>query len=156
MPKHEVRFKTPTLEVGKADLEFEIRRDGELVGTLLLSKGALVWCPPNAQKGHKLEWTKFHKLAVENGVKESAKPKSNEAIEFNEEHTLAEIEDRLARTHAKKLYVIAKKKRPADEKALYELALAYSKKTWPEEAGKEAVKNAKNLIAHLRAHEALG
>ena len=40
---HVVTFSVPARTLGKADIEFVIRRDGTKFGTLRVSKGALVW-----------------------------------------------------------------------------------------------------------------
>jgi hypothetical protein len=40
---HEVRFSLPERELGKADIEFKIKKDGKAFGTLQVSKGAIVW-----------------------------------------------------------------------------------------------------------------
>ncbi len=56
---HEVRFELPRRALGKENLVFEVDEDGERLGTLLISKGAVVWYPGRAKKGYKLSWTRF-------------------------------------------------------------------------------------------------
>ncbi len=50
------------LELTKADLKFEVRRDGERFGTLMISRGAVVWKPRSGKKNYKVGWTKFDAL----------------------------------------------------------------------------------------------
>lgn len=67
MAKHTVTFNLPERELGKADVEFLIKRDGKVFGTLRISNGSLVWIPKNKQYGYKLVWTKLAELAEANG-----------------------------------------------------------------------------------------
>ena len=59
MAQHRVTFTTPALELGKADIELKVRKDGSVVGTMKISKGNLVWVPHDEQKGYKINWTEF-------------------------------------------------------------------------------------------------
>lgn len=56
----------PNLSLGKADVEFvvtsEVKGEGVL-GTLRISKGAIVWYPKKTTHGHKASWQKFSDLA---------------------------------------------------------------------------------------------
>lgn len=56
---HEVKFSIPERELGKSDIEFKVKKDGKLFGTLRVSKGALVWIPKDTIYGHKMSWTEF-------------------------------------------------------------------------------------------------
>jgi hypothetical protein len=56
-----VRIGSP-LELTKADITFEVRRDGERFGTLLISRGAVVWKPRSGKKNFKVGWAKFDQL----------------------------------------------------------------------------------------------
>lgn len=67
MAKHNVTFNLPERELGKADADFSIRRDGKAFGSLRISNGSLVWVPKNKQYGYKLGWTQFADLAEANG-----------------------------------------------------------------------------------------
>lgn len=60
--KHDVNFSIPSRELGKADITFDVRGDGEVIGRLEVSKGSLVWYPKNNSYGHKIGWTKFAQL----------------------------------------------------------------------------------------------
>ena len=57
--KHAVAMTTSSLELTKADVEFKVSRDGELFGTLYLSRGAVVWKPKAGKKNYKVGWAKF-------------------------------------------------------------------------------------------------
>lgn len=70
MAKHGVTFNLPERELGRADIEFLVKQDDVVFGTLKVSNGSLVWVPKNRQKGHKLVWKKFAELAIEHGQKE--------------------------------------------------------------------------------------
>jgi len=45
MATHRVTLKPPDIQVGKADFEFEVRRNGEKFGRLWVSKGGVVFMP---------------------------------------------------------------------------------------------------------------
>lgn len=59
---HKVRFASPDLELGKSDIEFRVKNNGEMVGRLLISKGNVEWRSKNKQKGKKLSWRRFDEL----------------------------------------------------------------------------------------------
>jgi hypothetical protein len=59
---HQVVFDVPARELGRADIKFQVRRDKELVGTLAVSNGSIVWFPRDTTYGHKLDWSTFDKL----------------------------------------------------------------------------------------------
>lgn len=56
----------PSLSLGKADVEFvvtsEVKGEGVL-GTLKISKGAIVWYPKKTTHGHKASWQNFNEIA---------------------------------------------------------------------------------------------
>lgn len=61
---HDVLFRVPNRSLGKADIEFTVKSDSEKLGTLRVSKGAVVWFRRDAQKGHKVTWKQLdHILA---------------------------------------------------------------------------------------------
>jgi hypothetical protein len=45
MAKHDVSFSIPERSLGKADVEFVVKADGAVFGTLAVSNGTLVWFP---------------------------------------------------------------------------------------------------------------
>ncbi len=57
---HDVRFSIPDRELGKADIEFKIKKNGKVFGTLRVSKGSIVWLPKDTSYGHKIGWNTFH------------------------------------------------------------------------------------------------
>ena len=59
---HDVRFSIPDRELGKADIEFKIKKAGKLFGTLRVSKGSIVWLPKDKTYGHKIGWKKFDEV----------------------------------------------------------------------------------------------
>ena len=62
---HNVMFNIPYRNLGKADVEFEVSKDGERFGKLKVSKGTLVWFPKNHTRGHKVGWTNFDRFMKE-------------------------------------------------------------------------------------------
>ena len=70
MAQHEVKFTIPERPLGKADVEFSVKRDGEAVGRLKVSNGTIVWVPRNKKYGFKLGWVKFDELMQQNGAPE--------------------------------------------------------------------------------------
>jgi hypothetical protein len=67
MADHDVYFSIPERELGKADVEFRVKRNGQAFGRLRVSVGSLVWVPANKKYGHKLGWKAFDQLAQEHG-----------------------------------------------------------------------------------------
>lgn len=65
MAQHVVRFSIPERNLGKSDIEFKVWSDGELFGTLEISKGSLVWYPKGTQYGYKRGWGKFNGWMLE-------------------------------------------------------------------------------------------
>jgi len=62
---HEVTFKLPTRRLGKADVSFVVKDDDGVLGTLKVSKGAVVWYPKKTNYGYKAAWDKFQRVAQE-------------------------------------------------------------------------------------------
>ena len=56
---HDVSMIIPERTLGKSDAKFAVYEDGELLGTLEVSKGAIVWFPPGTSYGHKVLWSEF-------------------------------------------------------------------------------------------------
>lgn len=57
---HDIKFKIPERELGKSDIEFIVREDDEILGTLKISKGSVDWYRRNGKKPYKeLTWKKF-------------------------------------------------------------------------------------------------
>ncbi|MDE3094453.1 MAG: hypothetical protein KGK07_00445 [Chloroflexota bacterium] len=70
---HDVTFRIPERRVGNSDIEIAVREDGDLLGTLGISKGALLWMPANKRRGFVLEWAAFDRLAREHGRRAQAR-----------------------------------------------------------------------------------
>ncbi|MCC7194277.1 MAG: hypothetical protein IT356_01845 [Gemmatimonadaceae bacterium] len=67
MAQHEVNFTIPERPLGKADVEFSIKRNGEAHGRLKVSNGTIVWVPKNKKYGYRLGWVRFDELMREHG-----------------------------------------------------------------------------------------
>jgi hypothetical protein len=66
---HDVTFTVPDRPLGKNDVTFTVRESGEILGTLKVSKGALVWRPKSGKQSYKLRWNQFDSLAQKAGAK---------------------------------------------------------------------------------------
>lgn len=69
MAKHDVSFDVPRRQLGKSDINFLVRADGEVLGKLSISNGSIVWFPKLSRKGRKISWKKFDELMQENSPK---------------------------------------------------------------------------------------
>lgn len=65
---YEVKFAVPQRELGKSDVEFEVRQNGTMLGTLKISKGSLVWFPKGTGNGLRMPWEKFDRLMKDNAT----------------------------------------------------------------------------------------
>lgn len=70
MARHDVRFTIPERRLGNADIEFTVFSDGDRLGLLKLSKGAVVWRPANKKRGFVLGWDAFDRAMRERGRRE--------------------------------------------------------------------------------------
>lgn len=61
MARHDVCFSIPERALGKADVEFVVRQDDSVLGTLAVSNGSVVWFPKGTTYGCKMDWSKLHK-----------------------------------------------------------------------------------------------
>ncbi len=68
--KHDVEFSIPKRELGKADIEFSVKRRGQKFGTLKVSKGSFVWVPKDNTYGCKMGWGAFNEIIREKGKSE--------------------------------------------------------------------------------------
>jgi hypothetical protein len=73
MPRHDVRFTVPERRLGNADIEFAVYSDGERLGQLSVSKGAVVWRHANAKRGHVMAWHTFDRVMREQGRRETVR-----------------------------------------------------------------------------------
>ena len=60
---HYVTFDLPKRELGKSDVRFTVKQDGQEFGELEVSRGAVVWYPKGLQYGHKLSWSELDTAA---------------------------------------------------------------------------------------------
>lgn len=70
MAQHKVDFVVPERPLGKADVEFKIKRDGETLGRLKVSNGTIVWVPRGCKYGYKMNWPKFDQMMQSHGTPE--------------------------------------------------------------------------------------
>lgn len=70
MAKHDVSFIVPERLLGKADIEFKVKRNNEILGRLKVSNGSIVWVPKSATYGYKVDWVKFDQVMKDNGKHE--------------------------------------------------------------------------------------
>ena len=70
MARHDVRFTIPERRLGNADIEFAVYTDGERLGLLKVSKGAVVWRHANKKRGFAMEWTAFDRMMQSEGRRE--------------------------------------------------------------------------------------
>ena len=62
---HHVEFSIPSRKLGRSDVEFKVWTGDDLLGTLKISRGSLVWFPANTTKGYKMTWERFDGLVKE-------------------------------------------------------------------------------------------
>ncbi|BCN43443.1 hypothetical protein GCM10027068_46090 [Prescottella soli] len=66
MADHEVRLSTKNLLIAGIDMDFDVKVDGEVLGTLSVSEGGLDWRPKHYRKknGWRATWTDFNEWIV--------------------------------------------------------------------------------------------
>ncbi len=69
MAKHDVSFNIPQRALGKADVEFLVKHDGAVLGTLAVSNGSIVWFPKGTTYGLKVGWKKFNDIMQESATR---------------------------------------------------------------------------------------
>ena len=67
---HTVRFSIPERELGNADIEFRVKKDGAAFGLLKVSRGAVVWSRKNQRKGVYINWVRFAQIMAREGTPE--------------------------------------------------------------------------------------
>jgi len=70
MARHEVAFDVPKRPWGRADIEFTVKADASVIGTLTVSNGSLVWFPKGTTYGCKMGWSKFDKIMQEHATRQ--------------------------------------------------------------------------------------
>jgi len=66
---HDVDFSIPSRDLGRSDVEFNVKKEGKKLGTLQVSKGSLVWFPTDHSYGYKLGWGHFADLMRTKGTR---------------------------------------------------------------------------------------
>jgi hypothetical protein len=69
MEVHNVVFRTPKVEIGKADFIFYVRKRGKMLGRLKVSRGGIVFVPRKGgkRKERKISWAKLAKFTLAEG-----------------------------------------------------------------------------------------
>ena len=62
MANHKVIMREPKKLLRKKDVEFAIRIDGELMGTLLVSRGSLDYRPAHGKSLYTKNWKTIHEF----------------------------------------------------------------------------------------------
>ncbi len=57
---HQVTFTVPERPLERKDIEFDVKTEGEMLGTLKVSRGGVVWRPRDHTFGYFLTWEKFN------------------------------------------------------------------------------------------------
>lgn len=68
---HTLAFSVPLRPVGRSDVQFVVRQDGEKFGELRISRGSLVWFPRNSPNGHRVGWERFDEFMRDRPSKET-------------------------------------------------------------------------------------
>lgn len=59
---HEVTFQVPERVLGKSDIQFKVKADGEVFGELRVSKGAIVWYRKGSTRGRRMPWRELDEV----------------------------------------------------------------------------------------------
>jgi hypothetical protein len=62
---HDVRFTVTESDLENSPVEFRVKRDGKIVGTLEVSRGGLTWYSRSKKYGTNHTWTNFDKIMSE-------------------------------------------------------------------------------------------
>lgn len=65
MAKHNIHVNLPWTELGNSDVLLAVYENGEKLGTITISKGAIEWYPNKAKYPYKIGWKKFDKMIKE-------------------------------------------------------------------------------------------
>lgn len=70
MAEHTVEVKAPALDVGKVDVVFTVRQDGQVHGRLKISKGGVEWMQrSDSKKAFHMSWNAFDRVFSQEGEK---------------------------------------------------------------------------------------
>ena len=70
MARHDVTFNIPERRLGNSDIVFTVQSDDARLGTLKISKGAIVWYPANKKRGYVMRWDNFDRVMRDQGYHE--------------------------------------------------------------------------------------
>ena len=59
---HQVSFTVPPRPVGYKDIEFDVKKDGAMLGALKVSQAGIVWRPRDYHYGYFLSWNKLDQV----------------------------------------------------------------------------------------------
>ncbi len=69
---HEVTFTVPQRPLERKDIEFAIKKNGAMLGTLKVSRGGLVWRPRDYTYGYFLSWSKLDEVVARHHTSQRA------------------------------------------------------------------------------------
>lgn len=69
MAKHDVTVDMPPRPLKRQDVSFLVKTDGQVLGTLKVSNGSIVWFPRGTTHGCKMGWSKFDSVMKENATR---------------------------------------------------------------------------------------
>ena len=72
MAEHVVTFTVPQRPLERRDIEFDVRADGEMLGTLKVSRGGMVWRPRDHTYGYYLSWEKLDEVITKHHTSKRA------------------------------------------------------------------------------------
>jgi hypothetical protein len=68
MPQHEIEMSLPAQTVNNTDVEVSVWSNGNKLGRLRISKGAIDWMPSHNSKTHyKMSWERFDAVMTQEG-----------------------------------------------------------------------------------------
>jgi hypothetical protein len=67
MAEHRITTHVPSLEIEDVDLVVKVRANDQLLGELIIRRGAVDWRPGYHQNVFRLKWEQFDRLLQEQG-----------------------------------------------------------------------------------------
>ncbi len=68
MALHDIELELPAATtIRNVDAVLKVHGDGELIGTLEISRGSIDWRPRHGKKARRLTWERFDRLMREEG-----------------------------------------------------------------------------------------
>jgi hypothetical protein len=64
-----VPFSIPQRSLGKAEVEFVVKRDESVLGTLAVQAGSVVWFPKGTTYGPKVSWKTFGEMMQDSATR---------------------------------------------------------------------------------------